>query len=166
VRVLYFSDKVTLVLAFALWAVFQLGATLICLHLPDRFLSLHKAFFRSYAFEQDGLLYARLFKVRRWKHLLPDGGTIWKKRGYAKRHLSDFSELNLERFLIESCRAELTHWLSIFPFWIFGFFMPAGAVPVMLLYALAVNAPCIIAQRYNRPRIERLLRKKAKIRRV
>jgi len=27
----------------------------------------------------------------------------------------------------------------------------------MFLYAIAVNMPCIITQRYNRPRIERLL---------
>lgn len=27
----------------------------------------------------------------------------------------------------------------------------------MLIYALLVNLPCIIAQRYNRPRVQRLL---------
>ena len=27
----------------------------------------------------------------------------------------------------------------------------------MLIYALAVNLPCIIIQRYNRPRLQRLL---------
>jgi len=80
-----------------------------------------------------------------------------KKRGFKKRSLENFSKENLNRFLIESSRGEMTHWLAIFPFWLFGFFTPPHAVWIMLAYALAVNMPCIIAQRYNRPRVKRLL---------
>ena len=88
---------------------------------------------------------------------LPDGGGLWKKRGYKKRHLEDLSEENLERFLLESCRAELTHWLVISLFWVFGFFLPASATGLMLIIALLGNLPCIIPQRYNRPRVLKLL---------
>ena len=102
-------------------------------------------------------LYEDIFKVKSWKQLLPDGGGLWKKRGYKKRHLEDLSEENLERFLLESCRAELTHWLVISLFWVFGFFLPASATGLMLIIALLGNLPCIIPQRYNRPRVLKLL---------
>ncbi|MEA5061120.1 MAG: hypothetical protein VB015_01720 [Erysipelotrichaceae bacterium] len=62
------------------------------------------------------------------------------------------------QFLIESARGELTHWLAILPFWVFGFFAPSYIIPIMLAYALIVNLPCIIVQRYNRPRIKKLLK--------
>jgi hypothetical protein len=65
-----------------------------------------------------------------------------------------FSE---RRFILESKRAELVHWLAILPFWVFGLWGPPIVIPIMFVYALAVNLPCIIAQRYNRPRLLRLL---------
>lgn len=51
------------------------------------------------------------------------------------------------------------HWLGILPFWVFGLFAPPGVIWIMLAYALIVNLPCIIAQRYNRPRVYALLKK-------
>ena len=144
-------------LCFVLWPVLQVGAAFIALFLPDRIYTPDRFFFKAHRFEQEGRIYDKLFQVSRWKGLLPDGGMVWKKRGYQKKHLTDFSPQNLNRFLIESARGELTHWLAILPFWVFGFFMPPLAIWLMLLYALAVNIPCILAQRYNRPRIKRVM---------
>ncbi|NLG10839.1 MAG: hypothetical protein GX562_04860 [Coriobacteriaceae bacterium] len=158
-RLLFLSDGWTILLCFVAWGSFQLAAALVCLNIPDRYYSHDSWFYRSHPFERQGKLYARLFKVHRWKHLLPDGGALWKKTGYKKRTLDDHSEENLSRFLIESARGEMTHWLAILPFWVFGFFTPAYVIWIMLAYALAVNLPCIIAQRYNRPRVLRLLEK-------
>lgn len=159
-RIFYFSDGLTILLIFICWFIFQLGAALLCLYLPDRFFNPDLALFRTHAFEDEGRLYERLFRVRSWKQLLPDGGKLAKKRGYSKRYIHDFSEENLNRFLLESCRAEASHWLAILPFWVFGFFVPPHAILLMLLYALVINMPCIIAQRYNRPRIQSLIEKK------
>ena len=156
----------TILLCFALWPMLQVMAALICLYLPDRFFSGNFFLFRTYSFEKEGKLYEQLFLIRKWKHLLPDGGMVWKKRGFQKKHLTDFSKENLKRFLAESARGELTHWLAILPFWIFGFVAPGRVIWYMLAYALAVNLPCIIAQRYNRPRIQRLLKQKSKKRGV
>jgi glycosyl-4,4'-diaponeurosporenoate acyltransferase len=139
-----------------------LAAALICLNLPDRFFSPDSFLFRSHILERDERLYNRLFGVRRWKHLLPDGGNILKKQGFRKKKLDDFSEETLQRFLIESARGELTHWFAIFPFWLFWLFTPPIVPWIMLVYALLVNIPCIIAQRYNRPRVLRLLQKKSR----
>ncbi len=156
-RLIFLSDGWTVVLCFVSWGFLQITAALICLNIPDRYYSTDSWFYRSHRFEQGGKIYARVFKVHRWKHLLPDGGAIFKKRGFKKRSLENFSKENLNRFLIESSRGEMTHWLAIFPFWLFAFFTPPHVVWIMLAYALAVNMPCIIAQRYNRPRVKRLL---------
>ena len=161
-RVLFLSDGWTVVLCFAVWPVLQLAAAFVCLHVPDRFYSADAPLFRTRRFEQDGMLYDRLFRVSRWKHLIPDGGRALNKNGFKKKRLANFSEANLRRFLVESARAELTNWLAIFPFWVFWFFTPRPVPWLMLAYALAVNLPCIIVQRYNRPRVKRFIECRAR----
>jgi glycosyl-4,4'-diaponeurosporenoate acyltransferase len=161
-RLIFLPELWTLILCFIVWPVLQVSAALVCLFLPDRFFDPGRAPFRSFRWEKSGAVYDRLFHIRRWKHLLPDGAAVWKKRGFQKKKLQSFTPQNLRRYLTESVRGELTHWLGIFPFWVFGFFAPPSVIPLMLLYALAVNVPCILAQRYNRPRIAALLGKKEK----
>jgi glycosyl-4,4'-diaponeurosporenoate acyltransferase len=158
-RLIYLPEVWTLALCFVVWPILQVAAALLCLFLPDRLFDPQNALFRTRRWEKDGHLYERLFHIRRWKHLLPDGAAAWKNRGYQKKHLDNFSRQNLNRYLTESARGEMTHWLAILPFWIFGFFVPPPVILLMLAYALLVNGPCIIAQRYNRPRILRTLRK-------
>lgn len=158
-QVVAFSTFTTIVLFFAIWATVPLLLALVCLLIPDRAFDPTRFFWRAHAWEREGRVYEDAFRVRRWKHLLPDGGGVWKKRGYKKRNLSDYSEENLRRFLVETSRGELTHWLGITPFWVFGLFAPGSVVWIMLIYALVVNLPCIIAQRYNRPRVLALYRR-------
>jgi glycosyl-4,4'-diaponeurosporenoate acyltransferase len=158
--VFFLPDLLTVLLCFIVWPLLQVSAALLCLKLPDRFFSPDAFLYKVRRFEQGGRLYDKVFRVSRWKHLLPDGGRVWNKRGFKKKNLESFSKENLERFQIESARGELTHWLAIVPFWVFWFFTPPVVPWIMLAYALAVNAPCIIAQRYNRPRIGRLQSKR------
>lgn len=153
------SRIVSILLAFAVWAFAPLLLALICLRLPDSVFDPSRFFWRARKWEREGRFYETVFHVRSWKQFLPDGGGVWKNRGYKKRNLADYSEENLRRFLIETARGELTHWLGILPFWVFGFFAPPFVVWIMLLYALAVNLPCIVAQRYNRPRVVALMRR-------
>ena len=158
-RILFLSDGWTVALCFVIWPVLQVSAALICLKIPDRLLRPQSILFRTYHFEKDGSIYDRIFHVSRWKRLLPDGGRVLDKKGFSKKHLEKISEEILNRFLVESARGELTHWLGIFPFWVFGFITSAPVIWYMLIYALLVNLPCIIAQRYNRPRVQKLLDK-------
>ena len=159
-QIFFFSAPVTIVLFFAIWGIVPLILAYLCLLIPDRFFEPARFFWRSHAFERGGHIYERVFHIRSWKHLLPDGGGVWKKRSYKKKSLTDFSEQNLKRFLIETSRGELVHWLGIFPFWVFGLFAPPAVIWIMLCYALLVNLPCIIAQRYNRPRVYVLYQKR------
>lgn len=149
----------SVILCFFVWPVLQTLAAVFCRILPDRFFDPSGFWFQAHRWEASGFIYERLFHVKRWKKFLPDGAAVWKN-GYRKKTLRDVSPDNLQRFLIESCRAELTHLLAIPPFILFILFMPLYVLPMMLAYALIVNAPCVIAQRYNRPRVSALLQKK------
>ncbi|NCB48071.1 MAG: glycosyl-4,4'-diaponeurosporenoate acyltransferase [Clostridia bacterium] len=151
------SDTITVLLFFIVWPILQVGSALICLYIPDKFFNNNKGIYKTQKFEKNGKIYDDIFKVKKWKHLLPDGGAIYKKKGYAKKKLSDYSTNNLIKFLIESCRAELTHWLPISLFWVFFLFTTPLVGFFMFVYSIIVNLPCIFAQRYNRPRIARLL---------
>jgi glycosyl-4,4'-diaponeurosporenoate acyltransferase len=107
------------------------------------------------AFERDGAIYGDAFRIKRWKDRLPELGGLFPG-GFAKRsargHLA-----HLERFVIETRRAEWVHWW-VFMLWpVFAIWNPGWAVGVMWLYATVSNLPCIIVQRYNRARLLRLL---------
>ncbi len=153
-QIVYLSAPITFMVCFAIWFVIQLGAALLCLKIPDRWLTPDSFLFRIHFWERKGLY--RALRVHRWKHLLPDGGAV-VKGGYRKKKMTDYSVENMERFVVESCRAELTHLIAILPFWIFGLVGPPPIIVYMLIYALIVNLPCIIAQRYNRPRVMALI---------
>jgi glycosyl-4,4'-diaponeurosporenoate acyltransferase len=156
-RLIYLPDSYAILLCFLVWPVLQVAAALICLVMPDRFFQPDVFLYRAHRFEKNGRIYSKIFRVNRWKHLLPDGGTVFRKRGFKKKKLESFSEDNLNHFLIESARGELVHWLAILPFWLFWLFTPPIVPWLMLVYALLVNIPCIITQRYNRPRVLKLL---------
>lgn len=158
-QIVFFSSTLTNVLAIILlWSAIQLLVPLCCLQIGDKWLSASSGIFRTFEWEKDGEFYNNVFKIKKWKHLLPDGGAA-TKNGFKKRHIDAASKENLYKFNTESCRAELVHWVLILPFWVIGFIAPPFVIPVMLLYALFANLPCIIAQRYNRPRILKLLAK-------
>ena len=147
----------SIVVCFVLWGLIQYTIAWYCVHLPDRKLLSHTRLRTTYRWEDGGKIYDRLFHISRWKHLLPDGNIKSKKEKFSKKRLSDLSATTLSRFVIESIRAELIHWLAIPPCVIFGLFLPPIGVLYMFAYAVAVNLPCIIAQRYNRPRVRRLI---------
>ena len=158
-RILNLSTGLTVALFFVIWPIFQFTAFHVASKIFDCYLSPYAKAFRPLAWEKNGEIYNSLFRIHRWKRYLPDGGAIVKK-DFNKKKLASFSKANLEKFLEESCRAELSHFIAITPFWLFGFIAPIEVVPFMLIYALAANVPCIMAQRYNRPRIERVLRQR------
>lgn len=155
-QIFFLNEYLTVLIFIVLWFVFQLSAALLCLKIPDCFFNYNSFLFRERKWEKGGEIYEKLFKVRKWKGYLPDGGAV-TKNGYRKKNFKDHTKKGYEKFIVESCRAELVHLLSIFPFWVFGFFAPFYVVPIMFIYALAVNIPCIITQRFNRPRFIKIM---------
>jgi glycosyl-4,4'-diaponeurosporenoate acyltransferase len=112
--------------------------------------------FREKSWEAGGDIYQRLFKVRTWKAILPELSDFLKIL-FPKKKIRAFDAGYLQSYIIESCRAELTHFCIIgitllFPLWA-GF-----SVSLLVIYiSVLLNLPFIVIQRYNRPRIQRLL---------
>jgi glycosyl-4,4'-diaponeurosporenoate acyltransferase len=90
------------------------------------------------------------------EELLPDGG-LWVGSCFTKRHILDHDPAYLRRFALETRRSELAHWSMALCFPLFYFWNPPWAKAVMTFYALGVNLPCILTQRYNRARVEGIL---------
>lgn len=159
-QIFYLSPVWLVITSLILWPVFQLLAIFISRILPSSFFAPNNCLFKERRWEGGGKLYENVFKIKKWKKFLPDGAAV-KKDGYKKKHLRDFSEENLTIFIEETCRGELGHLLAIIPFWVFGLFGPPIILLLMFIYAILVNVPCIIAQRYNRPRVIRLKAQRA-----
>ena len=64
----------------------------------------------------------------------------------------------MHSFLMETNRAELTHWISILPSILFIWNSPSIGV-WMVIYAIIANVPFILVQRYNRIRIHQVVLK-------
>ena len=143
-------------LDFVAWLIIQPGVAYLCRYVPPAFLIPDRWLYRPRRWERGGAVYQQWFRVKRWKHLLPAGGALFGL--FSLRHFSSRQAEYVQTWIQESCRAELTHWLAIPPALIFILWHPWPIVGIMVLYALLVNMPCIIAQRYNRPRLMALLR--------
>ena len=146
-----------------LWPLMQIAIAMVGNKVSDKYFDPDCFWLRTRKWEENGDFYRRVFKVDKWKHLLPDGAKA-HKAGFQKKSLNNYDPQYMKAFIAETGRAEIFHWLQIVPFWVFGLWSPAYVIWVMLGYALLVNLPCIIAQRYNRPRLVRsyeyLLKKK------
>ncbi len=138
------------------WAAIQVSCGYLTHRLPESFLERDGWLFRERDWEREGVLYVRVFRVRRWKRLLPEAGDIFKG-GFDKRRLTRRDRCYLMAYRRETRRAELGHWLASVPFPLFFLWNRWSLGGCMAAYAVGVNAPCIIAQRFNRIRLQRVL---------
>ncbi|MFC1846336.1 glycosyl-4,4'-diaponeurosporenoate acyltransferase [Chloroflexota bacterium] len=113
--------------------------------------------YRYRNWEKNGVIYERLFRLQSWKKKLPDGAAMFKD-GFEKKRLKETNQDYLDSFMKETCRAEITHWIVFLlgPFFLIWNLWWVGIV--MILYAALANMPCIITQRYNRIRLQRIAR--------
>ena len=156
-RVIHLPTFWTIMLDIAAWFVIHMGVVAAMVSLPVRLFDPQAWPFRLRGWERDGQLYEKAFRVRTWKDMLPDGANLLRWRSFRKRHLEHTTVDYLDRFSRETCRAECTHLLTMV--WAPFFFLwnPVWVGWLMIFYALAENVPLIVAQRYNRIRIRRLL---------
>jgi glycosyl-4,4'-diaponeurosporenoate acyltransferase len=106
--------------------------------------------------ERGGLFYERAFAIKRWKDRLPDAAS-WMGGGFAKGTLAGSDPNYLRRFICETWRGELCHWFALGFTPLFFLWNPWWGDAVIVAYAIAANLPCILAQRYNRLRLRKLL---------
>lgn len=130
-------------------------STLVFLGIPEKYLDYRRWPFREKKWEDGGNVYQRLFKVKVWKHQLPELSDFFSK-SFSKKKIEPRNQAYLEKYVAESCRAEMAHWSIILLAFISV--VANDCVVSMLMVAIALNMPFIVIQRYNRPRIMRLLR--------
>lgn len=142
------------------WAVAGTATGYVMHRLPVRRFDHDNVLTRLRPFEIDGRVYERRLFIRRWKRWLPEGGDVFEG-GFNKRHLSGRDDAVLTRFVAETRRAEMTHWvtMSYGPlFWLWSSWWVGG---VMVVFGVVANLPCLITQRYNRARLQRVLGRRA-----
>jgi glycosyl-4,4'-diaponeurosporenoate acyltransferase len=138
------------------WMTIQLGlAWALTQPAAERF-DARNFFARPKRWERDGRFYEKIFAIKSWKDRLPDAAS-WFRGGFPKANLRTATPDFLARFLCETWRGELVHWLALLAVPLFYVWNPWWAVLVNAAYAVAANLPCILVQRYNRARFQRLL---------
>ena len=157
-RLLHLPTFWTVVIDFIAWTIIHLGVVFVSVRLPGTCFHPGGWLYRSRTWEKEGSLYHKVFKIRRWKEHLPDAAPFLGSRGFPKKRLKEKSRPYFHAFLIETCRAELTHWLVLCFAPFFFFWNPPGAGLVMILYGLIENIPLIMTQRYNRCRLNCVLK--------
>ena len=136
------------------WAVIHAGSGYAAHRLPPHRLATDGWLLRVRPFEPT--LYRRL-RIRRWKDRLPEAGAVFKG-GVSKRRLTgEIGRSRLDRFVVETRRAELAHWWALAASPVFALWNPPSGLGLMVVYGVAVNAPFIAIQRHNRARAQRLL---------
>jgi len=160
-QVIFLPEWLMIISYIILWPMIQILIAMLGNRIDDKHFNPDNLWLKTRKWEENGLFYKRLLKVHKWKKYLPDGART-HKTGFRKKNLNNHDPEYLKAFISETGRAEIFHWLQILPFWIFGLWGPFFVIWIMLAYALIVNMPCIIAQRYNRPRLMKVYEKAIK----
>ena len=153
------SIPIIIFLDFFGWFLIHMLMAYFFTRLPDNYINTNNWLFSTFSWEKSGIMYERVFKIKLWKGLLPDGAALFAG-GFRKKHLKDKGIAYYHRFIVETCRGELTHWSVILCTPVFFIWNYGWANIVMIVYALAANLPCILTQRYNRIRLLRLIEKR------
>ena len=165
-QIIFLPKRVMILSYFIVWPVMQILIAVIGNTFGDEHFDPNCFWLRPKKWERNGLIYKKVFKIHKWKHLLPDGAKVYKK-GFQKKHIKNDDPVYLKAFIAETGRAETIHWVQIIPFWVFGLWSPPRVIGYMFCYAIVMNMPCIMAQRYNRPRLVRiynnLMKKESKV---
>lgn len=155
-QIIYLDPVQTIIFDVLAWLVIHLALGYLCSKIPTNWLNPDYPFFQTFAWEKDGEIYQQFFHVRSWKRFIPNGSRIYRG-AFSIKNLPTMDLEYLERWLKESIRAEICHWAMIIPG--FGFFL-WNSVSVgwgMVTYAFLNNIIPIIMQRFNRPRMRKLL---------
>lgn len=137
------------------WLLIHLAVPYVVTLLPPGWFAPGRGLRRVRRWERGGKCYERWCAVRRWKDAIPDGAALFRT-GFRKKRLASTGRGYLERFVRETCRGELAHWIVLSCAGLFFLWNPWRIGLVMVGYALLANLPCIIALRYNRGRLLRI----------
>jgi glycosyl-4,4'-diaponeurosporenoate acyltransferase len=154
--IIHLSSLSMLLLDFIAWLVINLSVAGVISRLRSDSFDAETWLFKERNWEKQSGLYERLFKIKKWKGWLPDGAEVSRK-AFKKKHLQTADSLYLGVFILETCRAEILHWIIFLFGFVFFIWNPWYVGIIMIVYAGITNLPCILTQRYNRIKLKRLL---------
>lgn len=154
------SRPALVILDIWIWGVLSVGSGFLFHRRPVSSFDHDSWLTRLRPFERDGRVYERRLRILRWKDQLPEAGALFAG-GFSKRSALSRSTGYLERFVVETRRAEVTHWALLACGPLFFVWNPWYAGVLMLVYAVVANVPFILIQRYNRARLLRILASRA-----
>lgn len=149
------SKPLLVLLDVLAWGVIHASTGYLVHRLPARAFERDTWLTRPRRWERGGRLYVEVFRIKRWKHLLPEAGALFSG-GFDKRRLTARNPEYLATYARETRRAELGHWLAALGVPIFFLWNPWWVGGLMAIYAIAANGPCVLSQRYNRIRLLRV----------
>jgi len=156
-RLIHLPTFWAIVADFLAWLIIHLGVVAIMIRIPVRYFDPNQWLYRGREWEREGKVYPEVFGIRKWKQYLPDAAGGLGRFGFQKKQLNGTGPAYFWAFLQETCRAELTHWILILFAPFFFLWNRPGVGLFMVFYALFINVPIIMAQRYNRYRFRILL---------
>lgn len=124
--------------------------------LPRRWFDAGRFPYRTASWERGGAVYEKL-GIRRWKDVAPDMSKLMPRMVPKKVPQQNTAD-GIDRLVRETCVAECVHAALILAGAVCLWLWPGwGGALVFAVWALAGNLPFILIQRYNRPRLVRLL---------
>lgn len=139
------------------WTFVFFSSAYIVHFLPEKFYNYKNFLFKTTKIEKDGKLYKNIIFIDRWKDKIPEAGKFLGLHPFSKRHFVSKKKEYVERFILETCRGELSHLLPFIFYPISLIWNPMIANIIMFLFVLIFNLPFILVQRYNRIRLTKLL---------
>ncbi len=146
-------------LAIVAWGIIHAGTGYLAHRLPARLCERDTWLTTLRGWERSGRVW-EVLRVHDWKDRLPEAGALFEG-GVSKRALPALDDAGLQQFAASTRRAEIGHWSAAACSPIFLLWNPLWITGVMVVYGLAVNAPFIAIQRYNRLRVSRVLSRRA-----
>lgn len=149
--------------AYCTFAVYVICAGAVCgivgAMIPRKF-DPDRGIFSCGVWEKAGRVYEKKFRIKKWKDKLFDLSKAFEK--LEKKTLSDMSELfeKTERLVQETCVAELTHWVLIIVSPLMFVFRRNIWMVILWMAYVVSNLMDIMIQRYNRPRLLKILNKR------
>ena len=110
--------------------------------------------FKCAKWEKEGKIYDNL-GLRYWKTHVPDMSKYFP-RAFSKQGNFSRDPAHLRRLVQETCSAEAVHWTLIALSFVFPILMDELGGLAMVLYIIG-NLASIVIQRYNRPRIMKII---------
>lgn len=130
--------------------VWDLVVFCACKMLNEKYFDYNKYIYKIKYWEENGFLYSKKLKIKAWKDELPQ---YISKNGFSKKNFSSLSLEYVNRFILETCRAEWAHrkclWIGAALMIVNRFFTGV----IFTFFVLLINLPYICIQRYNRIRL-------------